>query len=73
MKSNNLISTTAQANDSETALFLDIRKFQTMSGIPFAALERLIRCGKLKMIAIGRRRLIHRDELGRLPEILGAG
>ncbi len=51
-------------------IYLDVKTFAKTSGVPFATVERLLRDGRIVSVKQGRKRLIHREELARLPEIL---
>jgi hypothetical protein len=47
-------------------LYLDLKEFQALSGLPYRSLEKLVATGRLPHIVVGKSRLIHRTELLRI-------
>lgn len=54
-------------------LYVDLKEFQALSGLPFRSIERLIESKRLNAVVVGKKRLIHRSELKRLESLVGSG
>jgi hypothetical protein len=53
-------------------MYLDLKEFQALSGLPYRSLELMIESKQLPHVVIGKKRLIHHAELLRLESLISS-